>query len=99
MQTRIDLENGKYTLVHTDGANFHALRNGSPWRDLGGDGLVLAAAQEIEALRSALQRVIGLAECLQESLTNASEDFDDPYSGEEKDEDDRVLDSARAVLK
>jgi len=61
MQTRVDLENGKYTLVHTDGADFHALRNGSPWRDLGGDGLVLAAAQEIEELRAKLARVRQLA--------------------------------------
>lgn len=97
--TRIELEKGKYAITHNNGANLQALRNGEPWRDLAGDGLVLAAAQEIEELRGSLARVIGLAECLQDSLVNASEDFDDPYYGEEKDEDDCVLATARELLK
>lgn len=97
--TRIELENGKYTIAHENGANLRALRNGEPWRDLVGDGLVLAAAQEVETLRTALARVVGLAECLQDSLVNASEDFDDPYFGAEKDEDDKVLASVRGLLK
>lgn len=45
-QTRIELEGGKYTVCHTNGADFHALRHGAQWRDLTGDGLVLAAAQD-----------------------------------------------------
>lgn len=97
--TRIELENGKYTLVHDNGAGFHALRGGEPWRELVGDGLVLAAAYEIEKLRTALASVVGLAECLQESLVNATEDFNDPYQGEERDEDDERLAAARELLK
>ena len=46
--------NDKYTLVHDDGVGLHALRYGEQWRDLTGDGLVLAMAQEIEELRNEL---------------------------------------------
>lgn len=49
--TRIQLENGKYTVCHNNGANFHALRHGEPWRDLTGDGLILAMAHELERLQ------------------------------------------------
>lgn len=53
--TQIQLAGGKYTLVHDDGVGLHCLRHGAPWRnDLAGDGMVLAAAQEIETLREAL---------------------------------------------
>lgn len=54
--TTIELDNGKYTVVHEAGVNLHALRYGEPWRDLTGDGLVLAMAQEIESLREQLDR-------------------------------------------
>lgn len=47
METRIDLENGKYTVIHNNGADFRALRYGESWRSLTGDGLVLAMAQKI----------------------------------------------------
>lgn len=47
-ETRIDLDSGKYTVIHHNGTNFRALRYGEDWRDLTGDGLVLAMAQEIE---------------------------------------------------
>ena len=49
--TRIELDDGKYTVVHDSGAGRHALRYGEHWRDMTGDGLVLAMAQEIEDLR------------------------------------------------
>lgn len=49
--TRIELDDGKYTVVHDSGAGLHALRYGEHWRDMTGDGLVLAMAQEIEDLR------------------------------------------------
>lgn len=52
--TRIELEGGKYTVIHDNGLDFHALRYGERWRDLTGDGLVLAMAQEIEDLHDAL---------------------------------------------
>lgn len=60
--TRIQLDNGKYTVIHNDGLNLHALRYGEAWRDLTGDGLVLAMAQEIEALREAALGRDGRAE-------------------------------------
>jgi len=55
METRIEIEDGKYAVVHDNGADLRALRYGEPWRDLTGDGLVLAMAQEIEALRPAAE--------------------------------------------
>lgn len=55
--TRIEVDSGKYTVVHENGADLHALRHGEPWRDLCGDGFVLAMAQEIEALREKCGRL------------------------------------------
>ncbi len=51
-QTRISVEDGKYIVVHDNGANLHCLRHGRPWRDLLGDGMVLALVQRIEELES-----------------------------------------------
>ena len=51
MQSRIELDDGKYTVCHEDGANLRALRYGEPWRDCCGDGLILALAQEVERLQ------------------------------------------------
>lgn len=42
----------KYEVRHTNGANLVALRHGEPWRNLAGDGLILAMAQRIEQLES-----------------------------------------------
>lgn len=52
MTYRVTLLDGKYTVEHTNGANFKAYRNGCSevWRDLTGDGLVLALVQKIEEL-------------------------------------------------
>lgn len=61
--TRIELENGKYTVCHDNGRNFHALRNGETWRSLTGDGLVLAMAYEIERLRGIVDEVHSWAVC------------------------------------
>lgn len=52
--TRIELDGGKYTVCHENGTNLRALRNGEPWRELTGDGLVLAMAQRIEELEAAI---------------------------------------------
>lgn len=52
--TRIDLRGGKYTVQHNNGANLKALRYGEEWRDLTGDGLVLALVQKIEELEECL---------------------------------------------
>lgn len=52
MTTSIELAGGKYTVQHDHGTNLKALRHGEPWRDLTGDGLVLAMAQRIEELEA-----------------------------------------------
>lgn len=54
--TKIELENGKYTVIHDNGCNFHALRYGEQWRDLTGDGLVLAMTQRIEDLEDHIRK-------------------------------------------
>lgn len=59
---------GKYTLVF-DPTNMRALRYGEPWRDLIGDGLVMALGQEILDLKEALRRIL---EATPESTNSAS---------------------------
>ena len=59
MTTRIEIDNGTYTVVHNHGTNLHVLRHGMPWRDMDGDGLVRAMAQEIEALREQVATLQG----------------------------------------
>lgn len=54
-ETRIDLCNGKYTVLHCNGANLVALRYGNTWRDLAGDGLILALCQRIEELEEEVE--------------------------------------------
>ena len=53
--SKIDLLDGKYTVIHNNGNNFKALRYGEEWRDLAGDGLVLALVQRIEELEEKLE--------------------------------------------
>ncbi len=60
-ETRISVSDNKYTVIHSDGRGLRALRYGDEWRDLTGDGLVLALAQEIEMLREALALAKGEA--------------------------------------
>lgn len=48
----INLE--KYTISHENGNNLKATRNGEPWRDLTGDGLILALVHRIEELEQEL---------------------------------------------
>jgi len=46
---------GKYTIVFRESTGeLSALRYGEPWRDLCGDGIVLAMLQEIENLKQEL---------------------------------------------
>ena len=54
---RVTVYDGKYTVVMDAGGRMRALRHGEEWRDLTGDGLVLALAQEIEELRDQLRRL------------------------------------------
>ncbi len=49
----IELENGKYILSHENGLNFVCNRNGEPtWRNLQGDGMVMAMFQRIQDLEA-----------------------------------------------
>jgi hypothetical protein len=61
MNKRIELYDGKYTYIN-DEQGQRALRHGEPWRDLVGDGLVLAMAQRIEELEAKLQAVEDIAQ-------------------------------------
>jgi len=48
---KIELQDGKYThILDEDNGGQKALRHGKRWRDLTGDGLVLALAQRIYEL-------------------------------------------------
>lgn len=51
---RIDLYDGKYTYIN-DEKGQRALRYGEEWRDLIGDGFIMAMAQEIERLQEELE--------------------------------------------
>ena len=52
---RHTVDNGKYTIEFDETTgNMQALRYGEPWRDLLGDGLVLAMLQEIGNLKEQL---------------------------------------------
>lgn len=57
METKIDLADGKYTVMHNNGANLRALRYGESWRDLTGDNLVYYMACRIEELEQAIQEI------------------------------------------
>ena len=56
MSSSIILEGGKYTVLHDNGFGLRALRHGRPWREMTGDGLVLAMAQRIEELEAERSR-------------------------------------------
>ena len=50
---KLDIYDGKYTIVYNDGCdgkpcNFKALRYGEDWRDLIGDGMILALIHHIQ---------------------------------------------------
>lgn len=58
MATELKFGDGKYTVLHDNGANFRAERHGENWRSLTGDGLVLAMAQDFEAAIEALEEIV-----------------------------------------
>lgn len=68
---RIDLAEGKYAVLHDNGAGLRALRYNEPWRDLAGDGLVMAMTQEIAALRETLEALLNYTVAC-EGLLNAA---------------------------
>mgnify|MGYP003643767169 CR=1 FL=1 len=53
---KIKLCDGKYTYIN-DEKGQRALRYGEPWRDIIGDGFVLAMAQRIEELEEQLDEL------------------------------------------
>jgi len=57
---RVTTRDGKYTVVLPEDGKLHALRYGEPWRECVGDGLILALAQDVGALR---QKVVELEDC------------------------------------
>lgn len=59
---RIELEDGKYTLVGNDAGCLEALRYGEPWRDLTGDKFVNALGQEIESLKKQRDELLAALE-------------------------------------
>lgn len=59
---KLELQDGKYTIYHQNGENFRCLRYGKPWRNLVGDGMVLALVQEIERLNDLLAMALPKAE-------------------------------------
>ena len=50
--TKLELAEGKYTVILHDNYTFEALRYGEKWRDLTGDGMVFAMFQELADLRN-----------------------------------------------
>jgi hypothetical protein len=69
MAIRLELEGGKYTIVQEDKPHqFYALRHGEKWRDLTGDGLVLALCQQLSDTQE-------LAQKLQDSLIFLQEEI------------------------
>lgn len=61
--------NEKYTILGLESGRLRAERNNSEWRDLIGDKLVLALAQELEAAR---ESNVTLAEAADEARSDAA---------------------------
>lgn len=60
MNTNI-ISNPKYTIeFNPRTGELSATRNGEPWRDLSGDGLVLSLLQDIEELKQQRQKLIDI---------------------------------------
>lgn len=75
--SKVTVNDGKYTVRHENGANLRAERYGDPWRDLTGDGLVLALVQRIEELEACedTARLEWLEAQAKESRTGVSFDY------------------------
>lgn len=56
--TKIDIDGGKYSIIHDNGRGLHVLRYGEVWKDereCAGDKFLFCCAQEIEDLRDLLE--------------------------------------------
>lgn len=78
----IELEDGKYTVSHDNGSDFHALRHGEKWRDLTGDGLALAMVHKIDDCQEQAQRNLNRAIDAETELRKAKELFKELLTGE-----------------
>jgi len=61
---RVDLQNGKYTVIQEPSGRLHCLRYGEPWRDCTGDGLIYSLAAEVEALRERIKAASNFLVCV-----------------------------------
>lgn len=52
---RVSTDDGKYTVIQDESGAVRALRHGEEWRDLRGDKLALALAQDLDAERGRLE--------------------------------------------
>jgi len=48
--SKVAVGGGKYVVLHENGDGLRALRYGEPWREMPGDGLILALVRKIEEL-------------------------------------------------
>ena len=88
--SRIDLCGGKYTVIHDNGRDFRALRNGKEWRSLIGDKLVLAMMQEIEHLNELAEIQGDIIDAREEEIMELAEAFPD-------NDDERLSDASRKL--
>lgn len=77
MQT-VTLDNGKYKIVNDNGV-VKAYRHGEEWRDLTGDGLILALLNKVETLEDKARYKEDVAEAASDI---AKERHNTPYSSE-----------------
>lgn len=54
-RNRIDVADGKYTVVGIEDGHLRALRHGEEWRSLTGDNLIFALAVELQEARERLR--------------------------------------------
>jgi len=73
MKSEIKVGDGKYTLQHNHGIGLKCLRYDEPWRDLVGDGMVLALVQRIEALEDSHKELLS---CLKDVYDGRSDYWD-----------------------
>lgn len=70
---RHNVGDNKYTIIFYDDGSMKALRNGEPWRDLTGDGMVLAMLQEIDDLKEKQDQLEGHIQNLYDIINTGKE--------------------------
>lgn len=66
---------GKYTVIFHESGRMEALRNGEPWQDLTGNGLILAMLQDFDFLKEQsfigdqqIDSLLSEVECLKKQI-------------------------------